>query len=567
MSVLTKFAVTGFIASFICMIVASPAFGQDRRFDILILNGRVVDGTGNPWFNSDIGIDGDEIVAMGDLSAAAGRQTIDATGLVVAPGFIDMHTHVDDGFSDPEISANLNYLIQGVTTVRPGADGSGSYAISELKREWEGNGMGNNAVPFAPFAVIRREVLGDDQLRSPTPAELTRMKALVRRAMEEGAWGISAQLEYGGFNLYVSTEEVIDVSSEVREFGGFYIAHIRDEASKFVEAVVETIAISEGAGIPVVVTHIKATGRTNWGLMRDVVAEINRARARGVDITADQYPFLQGAPIDYITALIDVPAEIQPLFDLSNMMQESDIASEDQSETRQKFVSELQSALRVSEMRERLRESTYEKRPGNPSAVARWGWQDFRIKVAVENPEVLDKNIAELIDEQGRDGFDIIADLVLSEPDMLFAAASRSPDSTRHAMQQPWVMISSDGGTHLATGDLEEKVRAHPRSFASQAIALRKYVREEGVLTLEDAVRKMTSLPAQVLKLKDRGLLVKGFKADIAVFDADTIQDNATYSDARQYATGVKYVIVNGKISIAGGKFNGTKAGKVLLKH
>jgi N-acyl-D-aspartate/D-glutamate deacylase len=567
MSVFARFAATGFLASFICLLVASTAVGQDRQFDILILNGRVVDGTGNPWIYADIGINDDEIVAMGDLSESAGRQTIDATGLVVAPGFIDMHTHVDDGFSDPELSANLNYLIQGVTTVRPGADGSGTYAISELKREWEENGMGNNAVPFAPFTVIRQEVLGDDQLRSPTTAELARMKALVRRAMEEGAWGISAQLEYGGFNLYVSTEEVIDVSSEVKDFDGFYIAHIRDEASKFVEAVAETIAISEGAGIPVVVTHIKATGRTNWGLMRDVVDEINRARARGVDITADQYPFLQGAPIDYITALIDVPADMQPLFDLSNMMEEADIATEDQSDTRQKFVSELQSALRDSGMRERLRESTYEKRPGNPSAVARWGWQDFRIKVAVENPEVLDKNIAELIDEQGRDGFDIIADLVLSEPDMLFAAASRSPDSTRHAMRQPWVMISSDGGTALATGDLEEKVRAHPRSFASQAIALRKYVREEGVLTLEDAVRKMTSLPAQVLRLKDRGLLVEGFKADIAVFDPDTIQDNATYDDARQYATGVKYVIVNGKISIADGKFNGTTAGKVLLKH
>ena len=191
-----------------------------------------------------------------------------------------------------------------------------------------------------------------------------------------------------------------------------------------------------------------------------MVAEINRARARGVMITADQYPFLQGAPIDYITALIDVPADMQPLFDLSNMIEESDIATEDQAESRQKFVSELQSALRDPEMRDRLRESTYEKRPGNPSYVARWGWQDFRIKVAVENPEVLEKNIAELIDEQGRDGFDIIADLVLSEPDILFAAASRSPDSTRYAMQQPWVMISSDGGTFLATSNLEDKGRA-----------------------------------------------------------------------------------------------------------
>ncbi len=567
MSALNRFTVLGLIVSLGCLSIANPVFSQGRQFDVLIVNGQVVDGTGNPWFYADIGIDNEDIVAIGNLSAATGRQTVDAAGLVVTPGFIDMHTHVDDGFSDPERSVNLNYLIQGVTTVRPGADGSGSYAISELKREWEGNGMGTNAVPFAGFTVIRHEVLGEDQLRSPTSAELTRMKAMVRRAMEEGAWGISAQLEYGGFNLHVSTGELIDVSKEVRDFGGFYVAHIRDEASEFVAAVSETIAIGEGAGIPVNVTHIKATGRSNWGLMRDVVAEINQARARGVMITADQYPFLQGAPIDYITALVDIPADIQPLFDLSNLMQESDTATEDQSEVRRQFVSELQTALRDPEMRARLRASTYEKRVGNPSAVARWGWQDFRIKVAVQNADLVERNIAELIDEQNRDGFEIIADLVLNEPEILFAAASQSPEDMRYAMRQPWVMISSDGGSFRATSNLEDKVRAHPRSFASQSIVLRRYVREEGVLTLEDAVRKMTSLPAQVLELKDRGLLLEGYKADIAVFDPKSVRDNATYADARQYATGVQYVIVNGSVSVADGKFNGTRAGKVLLKR
>ena len=559
-----RFAI--WLVSLIVPLVSCTPADEGTELDLVIRDGRIVNGTGNPWFHADVGISGDTIVAVGDLSGAAARQTIDASGLIVAPGFIDMHTHVDDGFADASTSANLNYLLQGVTTVRPGADGSGSYAIDEQKRSWEENGIGTNAVPFAGYTVIRHEVLGEDQLRAPTAAEMEHMKSLVRRAMNEGAWGISAQLEYDGFNLYVTTEEMVEVASVVRDYGGIYTAHIRDEASDIVAAVEETIAIGERAGIPVNVTHIKATGRDNWGLMRSAVASINSARARGVAITADQYPFLQGAPIDYITALIDIPEDMQPLHDMSQQLREPGGATPETPELRQRFNAELQAALRDPERRERLRQSTYEQRPDNPSAVARWGWQDFRIKVAVENPGVIEKNIADLVDEQGLDGFDIVADLVLSEPDLLFAAASQSPEDMRHALVQPWVMISSDGETAPATGDTEPPVRAHPRSFASQAIVLRQFVREEGILSLPDAVRKMTSLPAQLLSLNDRGLLLEGYKADIAVFDPEAVRDNATYSDAHQYATGVQYVIVNGQVSVSDGEFSGIRAGRVLLK-
>ena len=548
------------------LVACSPVDGTPE-LDIVIRHGKVVNGTGNPWFYADVGIMGNTIEAIGDLSGANARQTIDASGLIVAPGLIDMHTHVDDGFADAGTSANLNYLLQGVTTVRPGADGSGSYAIEELKRLWEENGIGTNAVPFAGFTVIRREVLGEDQLRAPTISELERMKSLVRRAMDEGAWGISAQLEYDGFNLFVTMEELVEVSNVVKDFGGIYTAHIRDEANNLVAAVEETIAIGERAGIPVNVTHIKATGRDNWGVMRSAVASINSARARGVAITADQYPFLQGAPIDYITALIDIPEDMQPLHDMSQQLRESGGSTPETPQLRQRFNAELQAALRDPERRERLRRSTYEQRPDNPGAVARWGWQDFRIKVAVENPAVLEKNIADLVDEQGLDGFDIVADLVLSEPDILFAAASQSPEDMRYALIQPWVMVGSDGETAVATGETEPPVRAHPRSFASQAIVLRQFVREEGILSLPEAVRKMTSLPAQLLSLNDRGLLLEGYKADVAIFDPEAVTDNATYSDAHQYATGVQYVIVNGQISVSDGEFNGIRAGRVLLKE
>ena len=536
---------------------------RDDGFDILIANGRVVDGTGNPWVHADIGIVGDTIVAIGDLDGRAAATTIDATGLVVSPGFIDMHTHTDDGLGDPALSANLNYLLQGVTTVRPGADGYGTYKIADTKRQWEAHGIGTNAVMLAGHHVIRHEVMGQDQLRSPTAEELARMTAMVRQAMEEGAWGLSAQLEYAGFNVHVTTDEMIAVTRPVADFGGFYVSHMRDEAAGMLAAIEESIRIGQGAGVPVSITHIKATGRDNWGLMRDAVALINDARARGIQIVADQYPFLQGAPIDYITALIDVPRDMETLFALRRALEDST----DRAEARRRFVEGLQAALTDPDMRQRLRQSTYEQRPDDPSAVARWGWQDFRIKVAVDHAHLLEKNIAELVEEQDRDGFDIVADLVLAEPDMLFAAASQSLDDMRHAMVQPWVMISSDGHTAPVTEPGEPPVRAHPRSFASQAIVLRRFVREEGLLTLEDAVRKMTSLPAQLLGMTDRGLLVEGFKADIAVFDPDTVRDHATYDNARQYASGVHHVIVNGQIGVRSGEFNGTRAGQVLLKQ
>ena len=388
--------------------------------------------------------------------------------------------------------------------------------------------------------------------------------------MSEGAWGISTGLEYGGLNIYVSTEELLEVVKSVAEFGGVYISHIRDEAGSILEAADEIIRISEAARVPVQITHLKATGRDNWGDMRRLVTMVNEVRARGVRITADQYPFLQGAPIDFITDLIDVPDDLAQLSELRSVMRQSHFAvgvsSSDRNTARRNFVVALQGALRDDAMRSRLRESTYEPRRANPSWVARWGWQDFRIKVSDEYPALLERTLDEIAEEQGRDGFDIIADLILDEPDMLYAAASQSPDDMRHAMSQDWVMISSDGEGFAPVQDGAPPVRAHPRSFASQSVALRRYVREEGLLTLTDAIRKMSSLPAQFLGMKDRGLLLEGFKADVMIFDPATISDHATYAEAHRYATGVEFVLVNGVVAIENGRYAGTLAGKVVLK-
>ena len=552
------------------MAPASGAQAPADDFDLLITNGRIINGTGNPWFLADVGIRGDTIAQIGDLADRNATRTIDAEGLVIAPGFIDMHTHVDDAFDSADANAVLNYLMQGVTSVRTGSDGSGSFRIAETKARWEAGGIGTNAVMMVPFNVIRREVLGEDNLRAASPEEVARMRSIVTQGMSEGAWGISTGLEYGGLNIYSSTEEVIEVTEPVAEFGGVYISHMRDEAGSILEAADEIIRISEGAGVPVQITHLKAAGRDNWGEMRRVVDMVNEARARGVRITADQYPFLQGAPIDFITGLIDIPDDLAPLSDLQRRMRRNEFANGVSEQEREaiwrEFVAELQRALGDDAMRARLRQSTYEPRRADPSAVARWGWQDFRIKVTDEHPELLDKTLDELVEEQSRDGFDIVADLILDEPDMLFASASQSPDDMRHAMSQNWVMISSDGGGFAPVQDDARPARAHPRSFASQSVVLRRYVREEGLLTLADAVRKMTSLPAQFLGMKDRGLLLAGFKADVVIFDPDTISDHATYADAHRYATGVEFVLVNGVISIENGRYTGALAGKVLLK-
>ncbi len=541
--------------------------GSTSSLDIIILNGKIVDGTGNPWYYGDVGIRGDVIVEIGNLSSRNATTIIDAEGLVVSPGFIDMHTHVDDAFNSTDANAILNYLIQGVTTVIPGSDGSGTYKIAETKRQWESNGMGTNAAMYVGFNKIRNEVLGENQLREPTSDELNTMQSFVRQAMQEGAWGISTGLEYGGYNLYVSTEEVIAVTEPVAEFGGVYKSHVRDEAKIILESIEEIIKISEETGVPVCITHLKPAGRDSWGLMKDVVNMVNSARARGIPVYADKYPWLQGAPIDYITGLIDIPDDMGELSELNRAMRNRDMASDERIEVRDIFVTELQSALQDRTKRIRLRESTYEKRPANPSAVARWGWQDFRIKVTTKNPQLAEKNIAELVDEQKRDGFDIIADLILSEPDILFAAASMSPDEMKLALEQEWVMISSDGGGLPIIPEDAEPVRAHPRQFASQAVTLRKYVREDRTLTLEEAVSKLASLPAQFLGMKDRGFLLEGFKADIAVFDPEAVRDNATYDNAHRYASGVDYVIVNGNISIENGEYSGALNGKVLLKN
>jgi len=537
---------------------------ESSGFDILIINGTIADGSGKAVFDGDVGINGDTIVEIGDLSGKKAARTIDATGLIVSPGFIDIHTHCDEGFGRPGSNANLNYLFQGVTTVRTGSCGSGTYKIAETKAEWEKVGMGTNAVLLVGNIPVRQAVMGED-LREPTIEEMSKMQEHIRQAMREGAWGISTGLEYGGYNKFIQTEEVIELTRAVSEFGGVYTSHIRDEAAKLVQAVEETIQIGEETGVPVNVTHIKATGRNNWGLMKDAVKAINNARARGIEVTADQYPWVQGAPVGNMWSFLDIPLELETLSNLREKMWDRQLGDLKREQLTGQYIDELIKTLKKRAKREIIKSFNLRKDPINPSPIVRWGWHDFTVMVSDKYPHFVRKNFVDIFEQLQADPFDTVVDWIIHEPDMLFASGSQSEEDMRHALIQKWTMISSDGSAAAIKEETDKPRRGHPRDFASQVRILRKYVRKEKLLTLEDAIRKMTSAPANFLKMKNRGLVAEGYKADIAIFDLNKIKDEATYADSERYASGVEYVIISGRLSLEAGKYCGALNGKVLL--
>jgi len=351
----------------------------------------------------------------------------------------------------------------------------------------------------------------------------------------------------------------------VGEFGGIYTSHMRDESARIIEAIKETIRIGEETGVPVNIAHFKVCGKDIWGLLKETVKVVNDARARGIHITADQYPYVQSAPIGSIMSIPNVPEDMEPLAGIRKKMRDRDLPDVEREKLRDEYVDELKKALSDKSKLEQIKKMTLEGLPHDPSAIAMWGWHNYTILVAEKNTHLMGKNISDLAREQKRDAFDIIVDLILDEPDMLYSGGSMSEDDLQYALNQDWVMVSSDGSALPIIKEKEKPRRGHPRDYSSQAKVLRKYVREEKLLTLENAIRKMSSLPASFLQMKDRGMLLRGYKADIVIFDPEAVRDNATYADSRQYSTGIEHVIIDGKISIENGEYNDALNGKVLL--
>jgi len=514
----------GFLTAF----TLTPVLGQDS-FDILIRGGRVVDGTGTPWYYADVAISNDRIVAIGDLGNANTSRVIDATGLVVSPGFIDPHTHALQGIFDVPNAESA--LLQGVTTLTEGNDGSSPFPIDEHYRAIEDLQISPNWAVFVGQGTIRGSVIGAED-REATPAEMERMKQMVREAMEQGALGISTGLFYvpGSFT---STEEVIELTKVASEYGGIYISHMRNEAFALLDSVNETIRIGEEANIPVQMTHHKVIGVQNWGASVESLRLVDEARARGIDVTIDQYPYT--ASQTSINALIPQWAQEGGREQLLSRIMSQ--------ETRSTIKNEVVNLI------------LYDRGGGDPKNVfiSRNSW----------DPEMAGKNLAELTEEANMDptpenAADVVFDIIRGGGATAVYHAI-GPDDVVRIMQHPATTIGSDG----PVGIFGEGA-PHPRQYGTFARVLGHFVRERGVITLEEAVKKMSNQSARRLNIHDRGLITKGYFADIAVFDADEIIDKATFEDPHQYAVGMKYVLVNGEIVVENGSHNGARPGRVL---
>jgi N-acyl-D-amino-acid deacylase len=535
------------------------AFATDAPFDLIITNGHIVDGTGSPWYSGDVGIRGGHIAAIGNLATAARKRTIDAQGKVVAPGFIDMLGQSEMTILvDPRLPSKI---FQGITTEITGEGGSSAplndtiiatdratYEHYKISPDWrtfrqyftrlEKQGMGINLASFVGATQVRRMVLGDADVQ-PTPEQLEKMKALVRDAMRDGTVGVSTALMYAPAP-YAKTEELIALASEASKFDGIYATHMRNESDSVLESIDEAVRIGREAHIPVEIWHFKVAGKSNFGKMPELIARVNQARAAGVDVEADTYAY---------TAWFNSMSAFVPAW------------AHDGGDAK------LIERLKDPATRARIR-----KDMGTPSKDWDNEWQeitgpqDVMIGV-VQNPELKKfqgkrlSEVAKLLNEDAQDAlFDIlIQDKAFTE----CAVFGMSEPDVALALQQPWVSVDNDASGTSPEGLLGEE-HPHPRAYGTFPRILRKYVREEKKLTLEDAIRKFSALPAQRMRLTDRGVLKQGMWADVVVFDPEAVRDVATYDDPNRLSEGMQYVLINGVPVIEDGKMTGALPGKVL---
>lgn len=498
-------------------------------FDTKIINGKIIDGTGNPWFTGDVGIKDGRITKIGNLENSHAKSIIDASELIVSPGFIDPHTHALRGIFDvPNAESSL---LQGITTLTEGNDGASPYPIDEHYAAISERKISPNWSTFVGHGTIRRKVMGLAD-RKPTDEEITKMKELLHEAMQDGALGISTGLFYvpGSF---AETDEIIELSKVVANYGGIYISHIREETSKLIDSVNETIRIGEESGIPVQITHHKVMGVENWGLSKESLRLVDEARARGIDVTIDQYPYT--ASQTGLKALI--PQWAQEDGD-DRMIQR--IKSP---ETRNIIKNEV------------INKILYGRGGGHPKNIfiSRNSW----------DPSMTGKNLAQLTQEAGleptpENAAEIVFD-ILEKGYVTAVYHAINPDDVDRIMQHPATAIGSDG----PLGIFGEGT-PHPRQYGAFARVLGYYVRDRRILTLEQAIRKMSSQSAKRLGIQDRGLIATGFFADIAIFDPDKIKDKATFENPHQYAVGMKHVLVNGEIVVLDGKHTGNRPGKII---
>ena len=501
-------------------VLQSPA-----PYDVLIRNGRVLEGSGNPWIAMDIGIRGGRIAEMGRLGNAPAARTIEARGLTVTPGFIDVHSHASDGLAGALKDAR-QLIAQGITTAMLNPDGGGPVDLRAQRIGFEQRGIGVNVGLYVPHGSIRRQVLGMDD-RAPTADELSKMIALARNGMEAGGMGLSSGLYYAP-GSYAKTEEVIALATIVGEMGGVYESHIRDEADYsvgVVAAVDEVIRIAEEGHLPGIVAHMKALGPTSWGLSMALVEHVRQARDRGVEVYADQYPY-DASGTSIVGALVPRWAEVGGRDEML------------------KRITGAEHGRLAADMRRNL-----ERRGGAGTLVISF----YRPDRSLEG-----KTLADVASAMNKPPEEAAMDLLL-KGDASLVSFNMSEDDIALIMRQPFTMTCTDGAL-VPFGE----GKPHPRNNGAFARKIHRYVNERGVIDLPFAVRSMTSLPASVYGLKDRGVMRPGAWADILVFDPKNVRDTATYLEPHQLAEGMTYILVNGVIEQDNGVYTGKLGGRVV---
>jgi N-acyl-D-aspartate/D-glutamate deacylase len=543
----------------ILLTLSASVFAADRPFDLVIIKGHIVDGTGSPWYSGDIGIRDGRIAAIGNLSESGRKRTIDAGGKVVAPGFIDMLGQSETTILvDPRLPSKI---FQGITTEVTGEGGSiaplndaiieadrPGYEHYKITPDWrtfrqyfarlEKQGMGINLASYVGATQVRRMVLGDADVQ-PTAEQLEKMKTLVRDAMHEGAVGVSTSLEYAPAP-YAKTEEIIALASEAAKFGGIYATHMRSESDNVLASIDESLRIGREAHIPVEIWHIKVAGKKNCGRMPEVVAKINQARAQGEDISANTYAY----PAWFNSMSAFIPPWAHDGGDL-------------------KLIERLKDPATRARIRKDM-ETPSKDWDNEWDEIS--GPQDVMIGV-VQNPvlkKFQGKRLSDVAQAGNKDPMDALFDLLIEDRAFTSCAVfGMSEPDVALALQQPWVSVDNDSSGTAPDGILGEE-HPHPRAYGTFPRILRKYVREEKKLTLEDAIRKFSALPAQRMRFVDRGVLKQGMWADVVIFDPETVRDLATFDNPNQLSQGMEFVFVNGVPVIENGKMTGALPGKVL---
>jgi N-acyl-D-amino-acid deacylase len=497
------------------------------EFDLVITNARIVDGTGNPWFRGSVAIKNGRIARVGFFDASGAKHTIDAKGQIVAPGFIDVHTHVEDIYSNPNAE---NFIRMGVTSLITGNCGGSELDIRAFLGRMKDKPLAVNMGTLVGHNTIRAKVMGLDD-RVPTADEQTKMDAFVEQAMKDGAVGFSTGLEYLP-GMFAKTEEIVELAKVAARYGGIYATHMRNEGIDVKKSIAESLTIGEQANIPVEISHFKISDKTLWGHSDETLGMVRAARAKGMTVTVDQYAY----PASSTSLDVRLP---------------NWAVAGGRNEGRKRLADAATRAKIVAEMKQNLKDK---------------GFKDYSFAYVASyqgNKEFNGKNIAEITELARKskklgDQIDQILEMY-DKGGAQMVYRTMSEDDVRNIMREPFTMIASDSSVReFGVGN------PHPRGYGDNARVLGEYVRGQHLITLEDAIRKMTSLPAQTFSLRDRGQIREGFAADLVIFDDATVSDKATFDQPHQYAVGFSSVIVNGQIVFDGQKMTGAMSGQPL---